>query len=226
MTEENRRLVERERLDVAPTTVLGLFVVGRLARRHGLSVRLDPTPGQGVTATVKVPRRLLARRATPAGVGGAVQSPPPQVIEAPRRPLGTLAAALTRPADEFPWFVHHGHRAVELTAGPARPPSPPAPAPPEVPPVGVSGPGEWPPPPPPLPGTASVHGGLTRRTPGQHLSELAEPPLHRRHAFDPQAPRRDAEAEREELDDFIDGLRRARPTPPSTNPDPSTGEPR
>src|SRR5690606_7258449 len=37
LAEENRRLVERERLDVAPTSVLGLFVVGRLARRHGLS---------------------------------------------------------------------------------------------------------------------------------------------------------------------------------------------
>ncbi|MEC3982594.1 nitrate- and nitrite sensing domain-containing protein, partial [Amycolatopsis sp. H20-H5] len=42
---ENRRLVERERLDIAPTSVLGLFVVGRLARRHGLGVRLTATTG-------------------------------------------------------------------------------------------------------------------------------------------------------------------------------------
>src|SRR2546429_5743991 len=28
-----------------PTTVLGLFVVGRLARRHGLTVELVPTQG-------------------------------------------------------------------------------------------------------------------------------------------------------------------------------------
>ena len=34
LAEENARLTRRERLDLAPTEVLGLFVVGRLARRH------------------------------------------------------------------------------------------------------------------------------------------------------------------------------------------------
>jgi signal transduction histidine kinase len=65
--EENRRLVERERLDVTPTKVLGLFVVGRLARRHGLGVRLDPSEIRGVTVTVRIPARLLARAAEPLG---------------------------------------------------------------------------------------------------------------------------------------------------------------
>jgi signal transduction histidine kinase len=59
MAEENQRLVERERLDVAPTTTLGLFVVGRLARRHGLGVHLTQTPGGGVTVRVSVPRRHI-----------------------------------------------------------------------------------------------------------------------------------------------------------------------
>src|SRR5256886_12757495 len=45
LAEENRRLVERERLDIAPTSMLGLFVVGRLARRHGLVVDLIATTG-------------------------------------------------------------------------------------------------------------------------------------------------------------------------------------
>src|SRR4029453_2460534 len=45
LVEENRRLVERERLDIVPTSVLGLFVVGRLARRHGLAVGRPPAPG-------------------------------------------------------------------------------------------------------------------------------------------------------------------------------------
>ena len=49
---ENTRLVSRERLDLAPTDLLGLFVVGRLARRHGLTVRLSDSPGGGVTAVV------------------------------------------------------------------------------------------------------------------------------------------------------------------------------
>ncbi|SCG61641.1 nitrate- and nitrite sensing domain-containing protein [Micromonospora halophytica] len=69
LAEENARLTRRERLDLAPTEVLGLFVVGRLARRHGWSVRLAPTAGGGVTARLEVPNPLLVvRRADRAGV--------------------------------------------------------------------------------------------------------------------------------------------------------------
>lgn len=65
---ENTRLTRRERLDLAPTEVLGLFVVGRLARRHQLTVMLGETPGGGVTATVDLPGRLLIdTAAVPAG---------------------------------------------------------------------------------------------------------------------------------------------------------------
>ncbi|MEH0934281.1 sensor histidine kinase [Micromonospora psammae] len=69
LAEENVRLTRRERLDLAPTEVLGLFVVGRLARRHGWTVDLVPTAGGGVTARLEVPHALLvAQRADPAGV--------------------------------------------------------------------------------------------------------------------------------------------------------------
>jgi signal transduction histidine kinase len=54
MSEENARLAQRERLDLAPTEVLGLFVVGRLARRHGLGVVITPTSGGGVTVAVDI----------------------------------------------------------------------------------------------------------------------------------------------------------------------------
>ncbi|ALG07263.1 nitrate- and nitrite sensing domain-containing protein [Kibdelosporangium phytohabitans] len=70
LAEENRRLVDRERLDVAPTSVLGLFVVGRLARRHSLAVDLIPTHGGGITARVAIPPSLYTR---PAPV-----APPPE----------------------------------------------------------------------------------------------------------------------------------------------------
>jgi signal transduction histidine kinase len=64
MAEENARLTRRERLDLAPTEVLGLFVVGRLARRHGIEVTLTETQGGGVTAWVDLtPAHLI----TPAG---------------------------------------------------------------------------------------------------------------------------------------------------------------
>jgi len=57
--EENTRLVSRERLDLAPTDLLGLFVVGRLARRRGLTVTLAETDGGGVTVFVKIPDALF-----------------------------------------------------------------------------------------------------------------------------------------------------------------------
>ncbi|MHC3469660.1 sensor histidine kinase [Streptomyces sp. 7R007] len=59
LAEENARLIRRERLDVVPTKVLGLFVVGTLARRWEIGVALTRTPGGGVTAEVTVPSSLL-----------------------------------------------------------------------------------------------------------------------------------------------------------------------
>ncbi|MEV2238994.1 nitrate- and nitrite sensing domain-containing protein [Micromonospora sp. NPDC049891] len=59
LTDENARLTRRERLDLVPTEVLGLFVVGRLARRHRWAVGLSATPGGGVTATLQIPRTSL-----------------------------------------------------------------------------------------------------------------------------------------------------------------------
>lgn len=59
LDEENSRLIRRERLDLVPTKVLGLFVVGSLARRSGIRVALSRTPGGGVTGTVWLPAALL-----------------------------------------------------------------------------------------------------------------------------------------------------------------------
>ncbi|MGA5305356.1 ATP-binding protein [Nucisporomicrobium flavum] len=62
LAEENARLTRRERLDLVPSEVLGLFVVGRLARRHGIEVTLTDTPDGGVTAWVDLkPAHLVAR---------------------------------------------------------------------------------------------------------------------------------------------------------------------
>ena len=59
IAEENEKLIHRERLDLAPTKVLGLFVVSRLARRTGVKVALFPTPDGGVTARVTVGEELM-----------------------------------------------------------------------------------------------------------------------------------------------------------------------
>ncbi|MEU8049625.1 sensor histidine kinase [Micromonospora haikouensis] len=83
LAEENARLTRRERLDLAPTEVLGLFVVGRLARRHGWTVDLAPTTGGGVTARLEVPSALLV--VPPAGQAGA----PATGTTAPDRPAAS-----------------------------------------------------------------------------------------------------------------------------------------
>ncbi|MFI1732861.1 ATP-binding protein [Streptomyces acidicola] len=70
LAEENARLVRRERLDLAPTKVLGLFVVGTLARRWGIEVTLARTVGGGLTALVTVPTSLLLTM-SPVGVEAA-----------------------------------------------------------------------------------------------------------------------------------------------------------
>lgn len=92
MSEENARIRRRERLDLVPTRVLGLFVVGRLARRHRLAVVLMPTAGGGVTVTVDLGVHLLA------DIGGtrSDDSATPQL-----RPVGGTGASVLRRADDL-----------------------------------------------------------------------------------------------------------------------------
>ncbi|MFD0350032.1 nitrate- and nitrite sensing domain-containing protein [Kitasatospora aburaviensis] len=60
LAEINERLAVEQEFDLADTDRLGLFVVSRLARRHGIRVHLRPSPYGGTTAVVLVPRELLA----------------------------------------------------------------------------------------------------------------------------------------------------------------------
>lgn len=102
LAEENARLTRRERLDLVPTELLGLFVVGRLSRQHGLNVSLSPTPGGGVTAQFELGGHLLETRlAEPSVVliGGA--SVPP-VSARPAQPLQTTQAPPTQAAQPAP----------------------------------------------------------------------------------------------------------------------------
>jgi signal transduction histidine kinase len=71
LAEENRRLQRRERLDLAPSDVLGLFVVGRIARRHGVAVHLEATEPAGITAVVALPSRLMVHGHAAGGAAGS-----------------------------------------------------------------------------------------------------------------------------------------------------------
>ena len=59
LREANLRLDQASKFDTSPMMVLGLFVVSRLALRHGIQVQLTESPAEGVTAKVKLPLALL-----------------------------------------------------------------------------------------------------------------------------------------------------------------------
>ncbi|TDC06280.1 HAMP domain-containing protein [Nonomuraea longispora] len=60
LDELNDRLSKVPEFDLAQSDRLGLFVVGRLASRHGIKVTLAPSPYGGLTAMVALPSSLLA----------------------------------------------------------------------------------------------------------------------------------------------------------------------
>ncbi|MEO3928202.1 nitrate- and nitrite sensing domain-containing protein [Micromonosporaceae bacterium B7E4] len=105
LAEENARLTRRERLDLVPTEVLGLFVVGRLARRHGWRVTLSATtPGGGVTVGVEIDDRLLVTRRpeselpTPRASASAPLPVRPVRITEAGTPVGRATAPTAEPA--------------------------------------------------------------------------------------------------------------------------------
>jgi anti-sigma regulatory factor (Ser/Thr protein kinase) len=59
LDEANRRIEQSEALDLFDSDRLGLFVVSRLAARHGIKVHLRTSPYGGTTAVVLLPTTLL-----------------------------------------------------------------------------------------------------------------------------------------------------------------------
>ncbi|KND30555.1 sensor histidine kinase [Streptomyces acidiscabies] len=59
LTRANRRITQSEALDLFDSDRLGLFVVSRLAARHGIKVHLCTSPYGGTTAVVLLPTALL-----------------------------------------------------------------------------------------------------------------------------------------------------------------------
>jgi signal transduction histidine kinase len=95
LAELNDRLANPPDINPANTEQLGLFVVGQLARRHGINVTLRPSPYGGTTAVALIPRVLVvdegpaalsAGRAGAPGIGAARNGG--AVIEAPVRGAG------------------------------------------------------------------------------------------------------------------------------------------
>jgi signal transduction histidine kinase len=74
MYELNERLSNPPDLNPANTEQLGLFVVGQLARRHGIRVMLRPSPYGGVTAVALIPLTLVVEEG-PAAITAGGRAP-------------------------------------------------------------------------------------------------------------------------------------------------------
>ncbi len=68
--ELNERLAKPPDINPANTEQLGLFVVGQLARRHGVRVMLRPSPYGGTTAIVLIPLSLIVEEGPAAITSG------------------------------------------------------------------------------------------------------------------------------------------------------------
>jgi signal transduction histidine kinase len=195
LADENRRLVEREQLDVAPTSVLGLFVVGRLARRHGLEVELCPTDGGGVTARVTIPPVLYEVIAAPEPTPQSGAFTVPELI---------IPSATS--SDRFSWFLlpPAGPPAITARRLPELPPAVAAPSVPE--PLVISAPAADPvaagsPSDPP-----QSRGGLQRRVPGAQLADTTVQPSS---VVPSGRPHHDAAAARAAFDGYQSGIANA-----------------
>ncbi|MEV7093693.1 nitrate- and nitrite sensing domain-containing protein [Amycolatopsis sp. NPDC051045] len=215
LAEENKRLVERERLELAPTSVLGLFVVGRLARRHELGVELLATPTTGgVTARLTIPPSLFTHRTEL-----RPRTEPPPVIPAqamppiaPSQPRHAAPAGLSDldafrppvaepvrerpaelPAPAIPALLGHGNgfrwfRELEPVWPDAEPDTQPAEAPE-----------------PAMAAATESRGGLRRRVRGAQLPS----PGTTAPVADDSKPRHDPEATKAAMDGFAGAFAKA-----------------
>ncbi|MFC0550304.1 nitrate- and nitrite sensing domain-containing protein [Planotetraspora thailandica] len=88
----NARLVEPPEFDLADSDRLGLFVVSRLAARHGIKIVLRPSPYDGTTAIVLLPLSLLA---SPDSPSAATRPQEPVSFTQTAHPIGSRTASHT-----------------------------------------------------------------------------------------------------------------------------------
>lgn len=130
MAEANRRIEQAQALDLFDSDRLGLFVVSRLAKRHGVKVSLRPSPYGGTTAVVLLPTALLELGAPEADAARNVTGRTPVGA----RPRPRDAELPTRTAAPPPAVLGAGsgngvpRPALQVPDTPAEPP--PAPSPP------------------------------------------------------------------------------------------------
>ncbi|MGN9758566.1 sensor histidine kinase [Streptomyces sp. SD31] len=103
LAEANRRIEQSEALDLFDSDRLGLFVVSRLASRHGIKVHLRTSPYGGTTAVVLLPTALLHEAMAERSPGRKAGSERPAErayarVPAADRPQESVHAVADRPA--------------------------------------------------------------------------------------------------------------------------------
>ncbi|WP_170223113.1 sensor histidine kinase [Nonomuraea turkmeniaca] len=99
LVQANERLTDAPSVDVSVSRRMGLFVVARLAHRHGIRVQLRPHSSGGLTAMVLIPENMLGSQAPtfpgqPSYSGNQPPSfnPPPVFASDPPSPLAQPTA--------------------------------------------------------------------------------------------------------------------------------------
>ncbi|MFJ8440372.1 sensor histidine kinase [Kitasatospora griseola] len=110
LADANRRIAASDQVDLFDSDRLGLFVVSRLAKRHGVKVALRPSAYGGTTAVVLLPNDLLDLRAAepdqldvcaePAYPARPSTPPPPPPLSG--RATATATALAEPPAPQLP----------------------------------------------------------------------------------------------------------------------------
>jgi hypothetical protein len=119
----NRRLAGAESFTIAPSKYLGHYVAGNLAARHDITVRLDNSPGNGITATVTVPPGLL----TTDEVTSAPVTPPHGHRALPLHTFAPPPAPVALPPPQPPRALPAAMPGHVPDAPPHDPPPPPSP---------------------------------------------------------------------------------------------------
>jgi signal transduction histidine kinase len=87
--EDANQRIQRSDGGWSDAKLLGLFVVGRLARRRGIQVHLEPSAGRGITATILLPAGLLGSGDDAGGLPVGAPLAEPTSPSAGGRPGGT-----------------------------------------------------------------------------------------------------------------------------------------
>ncbi|HWG98357.1 MAG TPA: nitrate- and nitrite sensing domain-containing protein [Pilimelia sp.] len=203
----NERLATPPDFDPANSARLGLFVVARLAAKHGVAVRLRPSPYGGVTAVVLIPAELV----------GPAAAPTPGAPSLPRQGGAAQAGAARVQAGDAvaPDGLHRRARTAAAGVGPvadsrpvadARPRGAVADARPVAPRAGVGGGG-----PQPVPVGELSRDGLPRRVRQASLAPQLRGALAPATPADDQGPgSRSPEEIRAMMNSFQAGTRRGR----------------